>query len=111
VSERPSKDTRSEPTPGERLLYALGQLYRRWRRGLEGSVPPYRIDVEAVAKFLGVWADVEFVQEDEDAPTQYLHFPTEVLLIDQRQEFPWQLLTDWEWGKEQEYAEFWRNHH
>ena len=100
---------RGQPTPGERLLYALGQLHRQWcvRATL---TPPDEVDVEAVAKMLGVWSDVEFVQdgESEDDGEQCIHFPCEVLLIDRRREFPWLLLEVWEWARGQETREFWR---
>jgi hypothetical protein len=73
VGQWPTTDKRGEPTPGERLLYALGQLYRQWyiRATL---TPPGKVDVEAVAKMLGVWGEVEFVQdgEDEDSGQQHL---------------------------------------
>jgi hypothetical protein len=53
---------RGQPTPGERLIYALGQLHRQWRVRAT-LTPPGEVDVEAVAKTLGVWTDIEFVQE------------------------------------------------
>lgn len=101
-----------EPTPGERLLYGLGLLYRRWAASLPDAIPPHRIDVEALARSLGVWSEVEFVQVDEDDPElQYFHLPGEVLVIDHRVEFPWQLLSTSEWGQGQEQKEFWRFFH
>lgn len=112
--ERETKRAREDehPTPGERILHCLGQLYRRWRSGLPYVLPPEMIDVAALARSLGVWADVEFVQVDEDdVRVEYLHFPSEVLVIDHQQEFPWQLLSAWEWGREQEHKEFWRYLH
>lgn len=35
-------DDEPAPTPGERLLYALGQLYRLYRHGALPSPGPYR---------------------------------------------------------------------
>jgi hypothetical protein len=97
------------PTPGERLLYALRQLHRQ-RRGHAASTPPDEVDVEAVAKALGIWGEVEFVQEVEGdgEPSRHLHFAGEVLVVDHRCGFPWQLLDVWEWARRQEAREFWR---
>lgn len=97
------------PTPGERLLYALGQLYRQWHVRAT-LTPPDEVDVEAVARMLGVWTDIEFVQDEEDEgePALHLHFAGEVLTIDRRREFPWQLLGVWEWAQAQETRDFWR---
>ncbi len=103
-------DSREEPTPGERLLYALGQLYKQWHVRAT-LTPPHEVDVEAIARMLGVWTEVEFVQVGEDADEEYLHLPTEVLLIDRRQAFPWQLMDPFEWAIELERKEFWRYFH
>lgn len=92
------------------MLYALGQLYRQWNVRAT-LTPPDEVDVEAVAKMLGVWTDVEFVQEGDGEPAQHLHFAGEVLVIDRRREFPWTLLDMWEWAREQEVREFWRYFH
>jgi hypothetical protein len=106
VGQRPTS-ARGEVTPGERLLYALGQLYRQWR--VRASLtPPDEVDVEAVAQMLGVWGDVEFVQDGEGEPARHLHFAGEVLTIDHCREFPWTLLDVWEWARVQEAQEFWR---
>lgn len=112
VREGSTPDWPGEPTPGERLLYALGQLYKQWHRR-STLTPPHEVDVEAVARMLGIWPEVEFLQdgEDEEEPAQYLHLPGEVLVIDSRREFPWQLLSDSEWAHEQERKEFWRYFH
>lgn len=97
----------AQPTPGERLFYTLGQLYRRWRAGI-GRTAPRDVDVEGLARTLGVWRDVEFAEAD--ASGERLHFPTEVLLIDPTREFPWRLLNVWEWAiereREEQYREF-----
>lgn len=49
-----------EPTPAERLFYALGQLYRRWHRG-ELDVSPHDFDVLELARTIGVSRDIEMV--------------------------------------------------
>jgi hypothetical protein len=112
VCEWPTPDEPGEPTPGERLLYALGQLFKQWHVRAT-LTPPHEVDVVDVAKMLGVWGEVEFAQdgEDEDEPALYLHFPSEVLVIDPREEFPWRLLGDFEWAEEQRLKEFWRYFH
>jgi hypothetical protein len=99
------------PTPGERLLYALGQLYRQW--SVRATLtPPDEVDVEAVARMLGVWTDIEFIQdgdsEGDGEGARHLHFAGEVLTIDRYREFPWTLLDVWEWARVQEAREFWR---
>lgn len=108
MCQRPTSG-RGEVTPGERLLYALGQMHKQWRVRAT-LTPPDEVDVEAVAKMLGVWGDVEFVREgdDEDEGEQHIHFAGEVLTVDRRREFPWQLLDVWEWARGQEVREFWR---
>ena len=112
MCEWPETHEPGEPTPGERLLYALGQLFKQWHVRAT-LTPPHEVDVIAVAKMLGVWGDVEFVQngEAEDEPARYMHFPSEVLVVDPRKEFPWRLLADFEWAQEQEVKEFWRYFH
>ena len=110
MGECSGPDTRDAPTPGERLFYALGQLYRQYRVRAT-LTPPQEVDVEAVAKMLGIWTEVEFVQEGDDENEEYLHLPAEVLFIDRRQAFPWQLMDPIEWAKELEHKEFWRYFH
>ena len=100
----------TEPTPGERLFYALGQIYRRWHTG-KALVCPWRLDVEELARLLGLWSEVEFAQDETTENVTYLHFPTEVLVIDRGQQFPWRLLDTWEWALEQEWGEAWRQSH
>lgn len=51
-------------TPGERLLYALGQLAALWKRG-ELPVPPAAFDADDVARIIGVSQDIEFVRLHE----------------------------------------------
>jgi hypothetical protein len=109
VRRQPASEDHIEPTPGERLLYALGQLHRQWRARAT-LTPPDEVDVEAVAKMLGIWSEVEFVQDGDGGgePSRHLHFASEVLVIDHRCGFPWTLLDVWEWARRQEAREFWR---
>jgi hypothetical protein len=85
------------PTPGERLLYVLGQLYRLHRAG-ELSMRPQDVDVEVVARLIGVSSELEFSTCDGLGGTHY-HFPAEVLHLDPDSEFPWRLLGLWEWAE------------
>jgi hypothetical protein len=110
----------TDTTPGERMLYALGQMHRRWRAGTKGAVPPHRVNVEAVARIIGAWGEVEFIQgadsEDERSARRaeerfYIHFPSEVIVFDPRCDFPWLLLGVFEWAERQEVREFWRYFH
>jgi len=89
-------------------MCALRQLHRKCR--VRAALAPHgEVDVEAVAKLLGVWSEVEFVQdEDGDEGRQHFHFPSEVLVVDHRCGFPWQLIDVWEWARRQEAREFWR---
>ncbi len=87
------------PTPGERLLYALGQLYRLSRRG-ELHVQPGDFDVWDLARIIGVRGDIEFISEDRGSSRW--HFASEVLHVDLHREFPWRLLSMWEWADEAE---------
>jgi hypothetical protein len=96
-------DAHESPTPGERLLYALGQLYRRSRYG-DLDVDPDDFDIENVARIIGVWRDVEFVQED--AAGMAYHFPSEVLCVAPGFVFPWYLLDVWAWAAERELGSF-----
>lgn len=107
---------RQEPnTPGERVLDVLGHLYEHWRSGADDAVLPRRIDVQAVARLVGVSEAVEFIQGGaEDAEEEghtFIHFPSEVLAIDPRKDFPWRLLDVFEWARRQEMREFWRYFH
>lgn len=92
-----NRDTASEepaPTPAERLLYALGQLYRLWHDG-ELDVEPKDFDVMDLAGIIGVKGDIELVSEEPHA-TAY-HFDGEVLVVCDSK-FPWHLMDPWEWG-------------
>lgn len=84
-------------TPGERLLYALGQLYRLHHRG-QLPVEPAAFDIEDLARIIGVWPEVEFSVEDGFG-LRY-HLPGEVLSVEPERSFPWRLLDPWESGAE-----------
>jgi hypothetical protein len=104
ASPQSDEQAQAAPTAGERLLYALGHLYRRSRRaGLD--VQPRDFDIEDLARTIGVWRQVEFVQED--ATGRHYHFGAEVLHADPTQSFPWRLRTDWEWAALRELDDFW----
>jgi len=107
LQQEPTPEQVTDSTPGERLLYALGQHYRRWRSGVEDAVPPHRIDIGAVARMRWVCAHIEYVQggEHEEKGVVFLHLPSDVLVIDYRREFPWRLLSVEEWGERQEWGE------
>lgn len=49
-------------TPGERLFYALGQLYRLWRQGAL-DVAPIDFDIRDLARIIGVAGDIEFISD------------------------------------------------
>lgn len=92
------------PTPGERLLYALGQLYRLHRhRRL--PVHPSVFDLVDLACVIGVADELEFVMEDRNG--EHYHFPNEVLCVQPERAFPWRLLTVWNWAAEQELNSWW----
>jgi hypothetical protein len=84
------------PTPGERLLYALGQLYLSWHRG-HASIEPGDFDVEELARIIGVARDIELVTDSRFGRS--FHFPSEVLLTDDSEAFPWRLLDLESWAR------------
>jgi hypothetical protein len=92
------------PSPGERLLYALGQLYRLFRRG-ELAVHPADVDIPRMARLIGVLPSLEYVQENRTG--RHYHFCDEVLHADPTREFPWRLLSIWEWADQQELDALW----
>jgi len=92
------------PSPGERLLYALGQLYRHHRSG-ELPLHPADFDIEDLGRIIGVWSEMEF--EVEDRFGRRLHFPDEVLTVDPELAFPWRLLGLWEFAAELEMNAHW----
>jgi hypothetical protein len=100
--ERPDGDERPEdapPRPGERVLYALGQLHRLHLAG-QLPVSPSAFSIEDVARIVGVVGDLEFSTEDRHG--QSFHFPNEVLDINAAGPFPWRLLGVWEWAAERQ---------
>jgi hypothetical protein len=99
-----AKGAEKAPTPGERLLYVLGQLYRLYRKG-EFAIHPNDFDIEDLARIIGVLPEIEFVQEN--LLGHHYHFGAQVLHADPVQIFPWRLLGTWEWAAEQEFNSFW----
>jgi hypothetical protein len=98
-----SRDASSEaderPTSGEYLFYALGQLYARLRPRYP-KIPARDYNVEKLARIIGAWHDIEYVQND--AVGVAYHFPNEVLQVNPVDDFPWRLLSVMEWADEQE---------
>lgn len=93
-SDDEDEEREPEPTSAERLLYALGQLYRRWHN-CELPVGPIDFDVMDLATTIGVKRDIEMVCDHPHA-TAY-HFAGEVLVAtDDR--FPWCLMTVEAWS-------------
>lgn len=92
------------PTPGERVLFALAQLYRLHRTG-KLPVHPSAFDIEDLARVVGVGDEYEFATEDKLG--QHYHFRSEVLSSDPSQLFPWRLRGSWEWAAEQEMNSYW----
>jgi len=100
-AEQPG-NTGDASTPGERLLYTLGQLFLLWHRG-ELDVAPRDFDVEDLARIIGVARDIEFTS---DGPLgRSFHMPGEALVLDRAAEFPWRLLSDEAWAASEEAAE------
>lgn len=102
----PAEADEREPTPGERLFYALGQLYRLYRHGAL-NVRPMDFDVWDLAGIIGVRGDIEFVSADQLGA--HYHFADEVLQVGERpdSDFPWRLLGVWDWAAEQELNSYW----
>lgn len=92
------------PSPGERLLYTLGQLYRRFKRG-QLATPPGDIGVWDIAGIIGVQRDIEFISEDFTGT--HLHFADAVLSVNRGADFPWQLKDMWDWGLAREMDDLW----
>lgn len=91
-------------TPGERVLFAFGQLYRLHRAGVL-RVHPRALSVTDVARIIGVADAIEFSSEDRQG--EHHHFGAEVIHVDLTQRFPWRLLGTWEWAAEREINSFW----
>ncbi len=92
------------PSPGERLLHALGQLHRLH---LCGRLPvhPSEFDIEDVARIVGVWPQLELVLADDNG-TRY-HFAGEVLYISGKQPTMLRLLSTLEFAAEQDLKHWW----
>lgn len=105
---KPTPEKIGSSTPGERLLYALGQHYLRWHNEPKKYAPPHRLDILAVARGRWVCAQVEYIQagERDDGGVTFLHLPSEVMVIDGRRAFPWRLLSLDEWGEQRELRDF-----
>lgn len=103
--DRESPSDESPPSPGERLLHALGQLHRLY---LCGRLPahPSAFDIEDVARIIGVWPELEFVVSDDEG-TRY-HFAGEVLFISADRPEMLRLLGVWEFAAQQDLNEWWR---
>jgi hypothetical protein len=90
----PDDDGTDEPTPAERLQYALGQLWSLVRLG-KLHVAPADFDVRLVARVIGVARDIELVT---DGPLgRSFHFLDEALVLDRGELFPWHILDTEEW--------------
>ena len=94
-----------QPTPGERLLHALGQLHRLH---LCGRLPahPSEFDIEDVARIVGVWPDLEFVVADDEGTRYY--FAGQVLFVSARHPVMVRLLGTWEFAAELDLNSWWR---
>jgi hypothetical protein len=97
--EGPGAGDRGCPTPGERLFYTLCQMQLRYDTG-EFDLHPRDWDVEDLAKTIGVWHEVEYMQED--ALGEAYHFASQVVHVDPEADFPWRLMSVMAWAVEQE---------
>lgn len=88
------------PTDGQRLLYALGQLFRLHRAG-ELPTCPADFEIPDLARIIGV--PVEFVTDGPQGVS--FHLAREVLVLDPSQAFPWALMTLGEWAMVEEVIE------
>jgi hypothetical protein len=92
------------PTAGERVLFALAQLYRLHRTG-KLPLHPSAFDVADLVDVVGVGDEYEFATEDKLG--QHYHFRSEVLSSDLTLLFPWRLRGIWEWASEQQMNSYW----
>lgn len=92
------------PTAGERVLFALAQLYRLHRTG-KLPLHPSAFDVADLVDVVGVGDEYEFATEDKLG--QHYHFRSEVLSSDPTLLFPWRLRGIWEWAAEQQMNSYW----
>jgi hypothetical protein len=104
-SDREPPSDESPPSPGERLLHALGQLHRLHLCG-RLPVPPSTLDIEDLARIVGVWSDLEFVVKDDEG-SRY-HFAGEVLCISADRPEMIRLLFVWEFAAQQDLNDWWR---
>lgn len=95
------EDPEPDPTPAERLLYALGQLYRRWHNG-ELPVCPHDFHVGELARTIGVSRDIDMASEESYGTAFY--FSGEVLVVLPMEKFPWAIWTVEHWAF---YSELW----
>jgi hypothetical protein len=91
------------PSPGERVIYALGQLHRLH---LAGRLPghPSTVLIEDLVCVLGIGDALEFMTED--AFGQHYHFGSEVIYVDPGQPFP-RLMSVEQWASQQEFNSLW----
>ena len=92
-------DGATEPTAGERVVYALGQLYRLRALG-RLPVDPAEFDIEDVARIVGVADQFEFATETHRG--RHYHFADEVLVVRPDAPLPWRLLDSWDWALAEE---------
>ena len=85
-----------EPSPAERLFFALGQLYRRWYRG-KLPVRPCDFDVMELARTIGVSRDIDMVTEALHGTA--LHFENEIIVAMPNRDFPWAVMATAEWAR------------
>lgn len=100
VRSRPDDEA---PSPGERVIYALGQLHRLH---LAGRLPghPSTVLIEDLVHVLGIGDALEFMTED--AFGQHYHFGSEVIYVDPGQPFP-RLMSIEQWASQQEFNSLW----
>ena len=105
-SEHESVGSQPMPSPGERLLHALGQLHRLY---LCGRLPahPSAFPIEDLARIVGVWPELEFIVTD-DVGSRY-HFPGEVLFVSADQPATVRLLSTFEFAAELDLDGWWRH--
>lgn len=101
--EEEPDEPEAQPTSAERLLYALGQLYRRWHNG-ELPIGPQNFDVWELARTIGVTRDIEMVTDEPYALA--FHFDGEVLVVLPTERFPWRIWNVEEWAFFADFEEY-----
>jgi hypothetical protein len=93
-------------SPGERVFYALGQLYRL-HLAKRLPVHPGTVSIGDLASVLGLGDALEF--SSEDAFGQHHHFPGEVIYVNpaEADAFPWRLMSVETWASQQEFNSLW----